>query len=101
MMKLPEAYSGQRDTRVSHLSWNLAGHSSGTKDPYTPMGTLLSKTWRPTLVHLPIGSRLTPRLMRACARSRLRVLSVFVRIVTGLDTSFASKNSMAWGRGKT
>ena len=33
--------------------------------------------------------------MRACAKSRLRVLSVLVRMVTGLDISFASKNSIA------
>ena len=30
-----------------------------------PIGTLLSKTRRPTFVHLPMGSRLTPRLIRA------------------------------------
>ena len=31
--------------------------------------------------------------MQTCARSRLRVFSVFVRMVTGRWTSFDSKNS--------
>ena len=38
-------------------------------------------------------ARLTPRLMSAWARSRLRVFSVFVRMVTGRCTSFASSSS--------
>lgn len=59
------------------------------------MGTVLSNTWRPTFVHFPMGSRLTPRLISVCASSRLRVRRVFVRIVTGLGSSFASKNSIA------
>src|ERR1700676_1390333 len=42
-----------------------------------------------------MGSRFTPRLTRACARSRLFVRNVFVRIVTGRGISLASKNSMA------
>jgi hypothetical protein len=63
----------------------------------SPIGTLLSKTCKPTFVHLPIGSRLIPRLMRACARSFLLVRKVLVRMVTGRGTSLASKNSIAYG----
>ena len=38
------------------------------------------------LDQLPMGSRLTPRLMSAPASSRRRVLSVLVRSVTGRGT---------------
>ena len=61
-----------------------------------PIGTLLSKTCKPTFVHLPMGSRFTPRLTSACARSLRLVRRVFVRMVTGRGTSFASKNSIAY-----
>ena len=61
-----------------------------------PIGTELSNTCKPSLDHFPIGSKLTPRLMSACARSLRRALNVFVRIVTGRGISFASKNSIAW-----
>ena len=60
-----------------------------------PTGTGDSKTCSPTLDHLPIGSRLTPRLIRFCARSRRRVRRVFARIVTGLGDSLASKKAIA------
>ena len=33
-----------------------------------PIGTEESYTTSPTLDHLPIGSKLTPRLMRACRK---------------------------------
>lgn len=33
-----------------------------------PIGTEESYTTSPTLDHLPIGSKLTPRLMRACKK---------------------------------
>lgn len=48
-----------------------------------------------TLDHLPTGSRLTPRLTSACAKSRLRVLSALVRMVMGRGTSLASNASMS------
>ena len=59
-----------------------------------PMGTRESYTNRPTLDHLPMGSRFTPRLMSAAASSRRRHLSVFVRSVTGRCVSFASSSSI-------
>jgi len=54
-----------------------------------PMGTRLSYTRRPTLLHFPIGSKFTPRLMSAAASSRRRHFRVFVRSVTGRCVSFA------------
>lgn len=65
-----------------------------------PIGTdEPEKTCRPTLDQPPSsGSRLTPRLMRACARSRRRVLSVLTRMVRGRGVSDAVKKSSAWKR---
>ena len=42
-----------------------------------------------TLLHLSMGSRLTPRLMSACARSLRRVFNVLALIVKGRGLSFA------------
>ncbi|KAH3783960.1 hypothetical protein DPMN_161910 [Dreissena polymorpha] len=61
---------------------------------HSPMGTCESYTTSPTFDHFPIGSRFTPRLINACARSLRRVFSVFVRIVTGRGTSLDSRKSM-------
>lgn len=46
-----------------------------------PMGTFDSYTTRPTLDQGPMGSRLTPRWIRAAASSRRRALSVLTRSV--------------------
>ena len=46
------------------------------------------------------GSRVTPRLISACARSRLWVRRVFVRMTTGRWVSFASKKANASFGGK-
>jgi hypothetical protein len=45
------------------------------------MGTLLSYTTSPTLDQGPIGSRLTPRAIRAAASSRRRALRLLTRSV--------------------
>ena len=60
------------------------------------MGTEDSKIWRPTSVHFPADLRLTPLAVRELTSSRLVVLRVLVRMNTGLGTSFASKNSIAY-----
>ena len=58
---------------------------------------------RPTILtfdHAPIGSRLTPRLIRVAARSLRRVLRVLVRSVTGRGCSMAAASSKASAGGK-
>lgn len=60
------------------------------------MGTEASKTCNPTLDHFPMGSKETPLLISVWASSLRRVLSVFVRIVTGRGVSEASKKVIAW-----
>jgi len=60
------------------------------------MGTGESKTCKPTLDHFPTGSKLIPRLIKAWAKSRRLVFNVLARMTTGLGTSFASKNSIAY-----
>ena len=128
-----------------HITWTqMFNTSPQTVYKALPIGTEESYTTSPTLDHLPIGSKLTPRLMRACrkwetmnqrihrfkpllklmrealhyyyytlsflknekvknkhwrctwARSLLLVFKVFVLIVTGLCTSFASRNSRSY-----
>ena len=90
------AYNDRKGIPASLLRNGPMSKGTGVVVRRLPIGTLLSNTWSPTLVHLPIGSKLTPRLIRACAKSRRLVRRVFVRMVTGRGTSFASKNSMAW-----
>jgi len=63
------------------------------KGDNSPMGTCESYTTRPTLDHFPIGSKFTPRLIRAWARSLRRVFNVLVLIVIGRGTSLASRKS--------
>jgi hypothetical protein len=60
------------------------------------MGTGDSNICRPTSVHFPADRRLTPREVSELTSSLRVVLSVFVRMKTGLGTSFASKNSRAY-----
>lgn len=96
-MKQLEACNGRPGTRESRLViQTINGDHWVRAVNIIPIGTALSNTCKPTFVHLPMGSRFTPRLINACARSRRRVRRVFVRMVTGRCTSLASKNSIAW-----
>ena len=61
----------------------------------TPNGTGDSNTCRPTLLHLPMGSRVTPRPIKVDASARLDVRNVFVLITTGRAVSLASKKANA------
>ena len=78
-------------TAITRLNNNGVHVSACTEEQFSPIGTWLSYTRSPTLDQSPIGSRFTPRLMRAYTVPQTQVISVAKKIQKGIF--FLAENS--------